>query len=54
MTLINDPEELEYYIVESEELQDAITHKLTKIRTFIDFKGPNPKRVVVSLPISHQ
>ena len=38
VTLINDPEELEYYIVESEELQDAITDKMTKIRTFIDLQ----------------
>ena len=32
------PEELEYYIVESEELQDATTDKMTKIRTFIDLQ----------------
>ena len=35
---INDPEELEYYIVENEELQDAITDKMTKIWTFTDLQ----------------
>ena len=43
VTLINDPEELEYYIVESEELQDAITDKMTKIRTFIDLQRTKPQ-----------
>jgi len=36
-SLINDPHKLEDYIVESEELNDEISDKLTRIKTFIDF-----------------
>ena len=34
--LINDPNELEDYAMESEELKDEISDKLTTVQTFID------------------
>ena len=39
-TLINDPHALEEYVLESEELQEDITDKITRIQTFIELQGP--------------
>ena len=37
-TLIDDPHELEDYILDTKELQDGITDKLTRIQTFIELQ----------------
>ena len=37
-TLINDPHELEEYILEAEEIQENITDKMTKVQTFIELQ----------------
>ena len=37
-TQIVDPHELEDYILDTEELQDGITDKLTRIQTFIELQ----------------
>ena len=51
-SLINDPQELEDYIVESEELSDEISDKLTRVKTFIDLY--NCSRGTVSSQIQPQ
>ena len=35
-SLINDPHEMEDHVVKSEELNDEISDKLTRVKTFID------------------
>ena len=42
-TLIDDPHELEEYVLETEELQDDITDKIAKIQTFIELQRPKSK-----------
>jgi len=46
-SLINDPHELEDYIVESEELIDEILDKLTRVKTFTDLYN-SPRSTVSS------
>ena len=42
-TLINDPHELEEYILEAEEIQENITDKMTKVQTFIELQRSIPQ-----------
>jgi len=51
VTLINDPYDLEGCIMESEELKDEISDKLTTVQTFIDLhNNPRSSSPTSSLP----
>ena len=56
VSLINDPHELEGFVIDSEELKDEISDKLTRVQTFINLhRHPKSTSPSPSLPqVSHQ